>query len=72
MINRSPLDVAIASTSCVLFATFVSGCGNRVNTAPEAIGATTYTLTVTGTATSPTGTALQHSVNVSLQVLPAN
>jgi hypothetical protein len=72
MINCSPLVQTIATASCLLFAIFVSGCGNRVNTASEAIGATTYTLTVTGTATSPAGTALQHSVNVSLQVLSAN
>jgi sugar lactone lactonase YvrE len=51
---------------CMLLAT---GCGNRVNTAPELAGATSYTLTVTGTATSVAGTALVHSVNVTLQVL---
>ena len=31
--------------------------------------ATTYTLTVTGTATSSAGTALVHSVNVTLEVM---
>ncbi len=46
-----------------------TGCGNRINTAPETANAKTYTLTVTGTATSSTGAALQHSVNVTLQVL---
>ena len=46
-----------------------TGCGNRVNTAPELAGATSYTLTVTGTATSAAGTALVHSANVTLQVL---
>jgi hypothetical protein len=51
------------------FAGLASGCGNRVNTAPETADAKTYTLTVTGTATSAAGTALQHSANVTLQVL---
>jgi hypothetical protein len=51
---------------CVLL---VTGCGDRVNTAPELAGATSYTLTVTGTATSAAGTALVHSANVTLQVL---
>jgi hypothetical protein len=46
-----------------------TGCANRVNTGPESAGATSYTLTVTGTATSAAGTALQHSVSVALQVL---
>jgi hypothetical protein len=46
-----------------------TGCGNRINTAAETANAKSYTLTVTGTATGPTGTTLQHSVNVTLQVL---
>jgi hypothetical protein len=62
---RSLLAVAFAA-SCLLMAT---GCGNRINAAPEDVTAKSYTLTVTGTATSPTGTALQHSVNVTLEVL---
>jgi hypothetical protein len=61
--------IALAATSCVLLATFATGCGDRVNTAPESLNAQTYTLTVTGTATSLTGTLLQHSVNVTLEVL---
>jgi sugar lactone lactonase YvrE len=62
---RSVLAVVLAA-SCVLMAT---GCGARVNTASEDVNAASYTLTVTGTATSSAGTALQHSVNVTLEVL---
>jgi hypothetical protein len=51
------------------FMMLATGCGNRVNTAPELAGATSFTLTVTGTATSAAGTALVHSANVTLQVL---
>ncbi|HEY4380427.1 MAG TPA: Ig-like domain repeat protein [Acidobacteriaceae bacterium] len=53
----------------VLAATLAMGCGDRIHTAPELVHAKTYTLTVTGTATSPAGTALQHSAVVTLQVL---
>jgi hypothetical protein len=58
-----------AVLGCITSATLASGCGSRVNTASEAQTAQTYTLTVTGTATSASGTVLQHSVNVTLQVL---
>jgi len=47
----------------------LGGCGNRVNTAPELSHAATYTITVTATATGATGNLIQHSVNVTLQVL---
>jgi len=59
----------VAGATCLVMATLVSGCGDRVNTSAESIGATSYTLTVTGTATSSAGTALVHSVNVTLEVL---
>lgn len=62
---RSVLVVMLAA-SCLLLA---NGCGDRINAAPEDVSAKSYTLTVTGTATSPTGTALQHSVSVTLEVL---
>ena len=61
--------VLLAAVSSMLLATLATGCGNRVNTSGEGVNATTYTLTVTGTATSPAGTALQHSANVTLVVL---
>ena len=54
---------------CITSATLASGCATRVNTASEAQTAQTYVVTVTGTATSASGTVLQHSVNVTLQVL---
>jgi sugar lactone lactonase YvrE len=54
---------------CILPASLATGCGNRVNTAPEFANAQTYTLTVTGTATGPAGNALVHSASVSLEVL---
>jgi len=60
--------ISVVAVSCSLLAAFATGCGDRINAAPELVNATTYTLTVTGTATSPAGTALQHSVNVTLQV----
>ena len=63
------LIFALAATSCILLATLATGCGDRVNTAPENVNEQTYTLTVTGTATSLAGTILQHSVNVTLEVL---
>jgi hypothetical protein len=66
---RSMLIFALAATSCILLATLATGCGDRVNTAPENVNEQTYTLTVTGTATSLAGTILQHSVNVTLEVL---
>jgi hypothetical protein len=53
----------------VLLATLATGCGDRINTAPESVSAKIYTLTVTGTATSPAGTALQHSAVVTLEVM---
>ena len=66
---RSALGLIVAAGSCVLFAVLATGCGNRINTAAESVNAKTYTVTVTGTATSPAGTALVHSVVVTLEVL---
>jgi hypothetical protein len=61
--------VAACIASFILLTALTTGCGNRVNTGPESVNAVSYTLTVTGTATSPTGTALQHTASVSLEVL---
>jgi hypothetical protein len=54
---------------CILLATLTTGCGNRINPDNASIQSTTYTLTVTGTATGPTGNALLHTATVTLQVL---
>jgi sugar lactone lactonase YvrE len=63
------LALAIAS----LTLTLCSGCGDRINTASLAdVPLKTYAITVTGTATSATGSNLQHSTTVSLILQPAN
>jgi sugar lactone lactonase YvrE len=66
---RSSLLLAFAAASCILLATLATGCGNRINPDNASIQSTTYTLTVTGTATGPTGNELLHSAVVTLQVL---
>jgi hypothetical protein len=55
--------------ACISSATLATGCGNRVALPAEVSTAPTYNLTVTGTATSATGTVLQHAVTVALKVL---
>ncbi len=65
---RSGMLLAVATVSCVMLATLATGCGNRVNMAADSLTSKVYTLTVTGTATGPTGTALQHSAVVTLDV----
>jgi hypothetical protein len=67
--RRKAIVVFMAAASCILLATLATGCGNRINPDNESANSTTYTLTVTGTATGPTGNALQHSAIVTLQVL---
>jgi sugar lactone lactonase YvrE len=50
-----------------------SGCGDRIKTDPSLTSqAKTYAITVTGTATGPTGNALQHSATVTLVLNPAS
>lgn len=58
--------IAIVGALCGLVGT---GCGDRINAATESVDVKSYTLTVTATATSSAGTALQHTVNVTLEVL---
>jgi hypothetical protein len=49
--------------------TLCSGCGSRINTGAQTTNPlTSYTITVTGTATSPTGDILQHSTTVKLSI----
>jgi sugar lactone lactonase YvrE len=62
-------EIAPAAIICILFALLATGCGDRVNMAGESSHAITYTITVTGTATGPAGNALQHSTDVTLEVL---
>jgi hypothetical protein len=63
------LTNVLAAVSCLLLCSFATGCGDRINAAPESVDAKTYTVTVTGTATSPAGAALVHSATVTLEVL---
>jgi sugar lactone lactonase YvrE len=67
--RRRNLAGCVLVACCIIFATMVVGCGNRVNMDNASIQSTTYTLTVTGTATGPTGNALLHTAVVTLQVL---
>jgi hypothetical protein len=66
---RMAPDLLGMGVACVVLGALAMGCGNRVNTASEAVSGKSYTLTVTGTATSAGGTALLHSANVTLTVL---
>ncbi len=46
---------------------FVIGCGDRINTSDALLPPpTSYTITVTGTATTSTGSPLQHATTVTL------
>jgi len=63
------LLTVIASVTLIL----ASGCGDRVNSASlSTTPAKSYTITVTGTATAPTGSTLQHSATVTLILNPAS
>ncbi|MBB5345314.1 NHL domain-containing protein [Tunturibacter empetritectus] len=63
------LLLAIASVTLTL----ATGCGARINADPQLTSpAKSYTITVTGTATSPTGSPLQHSATVTLTLNPAS
>jgi len=67
--RRKALIVFFAAASCIFFATLATGCGNRINPDNASVNTATYTLTVTGTATGPTGNALVHTATVTLEVL---
>ena len=67
--RRKALIVFFAAVSRILLATLATGCGNRISPDAESANSTTYTLTITGTATGPAGSALQHTAIVTLQVI---
>ena len=53
--------------------TLCSGCGDRIYTGSQSTASTkTYNITVTGTATTPTGATLTHAATVTLLLQPAN
>lgn len=69
--NRSRTITRLAVAILASALTLCSGCGSRINTAGESTApAKTYTITVTGTATNPTGGVLQHSTEVTLLIQP--
>jgi len=50
-----------------------TGCGDRIYTGDRSTdGSKTYTITVTGTSTTSSGTTLKHTATVTLIVLPAS
>jgi sugar lactone lactonase YvrE len=64
--NRIPTRLIVLATLTLALIT-ATGCGDRVSTADTLLLSTkNYTITVTGTATTPTGSILQHSTNVTL------
>jgi len=67
--QRRKIFGSMAVALCILLATLATGCGNRINPDNASVNTATYTLTVTGTATGPTGNALVHTATVTLQVL---
>jgi sugar lactone lactonase YvrE len=70
---RSRTSPLIALTILTAALTLCAGCGDRIYTgATSRTAPATYTITVTGTATSPTGTTLAHSAAVTLLVQSPN
>jgi sugar lactone lactonase YvrE len=66
--RNSSKTIKLAALALVSFALLLAtGCGDRISTADAlALSAKPYTITVTGTATTPTGSILQHSTTVTL------
>jgi sugar lactone lactonase YvrE len=65
--HKTRSGIALAMLAVML--TLCSGCGSRINTGDQATNpVSTYTITVTGTATGPTGSILQHSITIQLLV----
>ncbi len=65
--RNHPAKLAVMLACCTLV--LLAGCGARINTAGQNTpAAIPYTITVTGTATTPAGTTLQHSTTITLLV----
>jgi sugar lactone lactonase YvrE len=69
--RRRKLHAKLFAMTAAILTITLTGCGDRINTGAQAIAAKSYIITVTGTATSPTGTILQHAANVTL-IMPAS
>lgn len=68
--RKSYLRTGALAAACLLIPlTLLSGCGNRISPPSASATSKTYTLSITGTATTPTSTALQHAATVTLNVL---
>ena len=75
VLRRSPIGsrIPLLGMLILLAPLFCMGCGDRIYTGTRSTDASkTYTIAVTGTATSPAGTSLQHTATVTLVVLPAS
>ena len=69
--RRNPLLKSLA----LILLTATIGCGARINTGLQSNATNapkSYTIAVSGTATSPTGTILQHAATVTLILQPSN
>jgi hypothetical protein len=66
--RRLPRLLAVLLVASPLI--FATGCGDRIYTGNAINASKSYTITITGTATSPTGTPLQRAATVTLVVLP--
>jgi len=67
--GRRKLTTIFAAIFLTAMLTLGTGCGDRINTAGlGSSSATPYIITVTGTATTPSGTTVAHSATVTLVV----
>jgi sugar lactone lactonase YvrE len=66
-LGRRKIRVCALFTITTSIAAMLSGCGDRIYSGSQSSsGAKPYTITVTGTATTQSGTVLQHAANVVL------
>jgi hypothetical protein len=65
--KNAPKLFTLAILSVSLLA--AAGCGDRINASDAlSLSAKTYTITITGTATTLTGSILQHATTVTLKL----